>query len=83
MIIGLFAFGALMLLFYTWPLKYLALGELSIFLIWGPILVAGVYIVLARGWTAEYLEGGPGGCALRIERGQHQHRQAHRQVCPG
>ena len=50
-VIGLFAFGALMVLFYTWPLKYLGLGELSIFLIWGPILVAGVYTVLARGWT--------------------------------
>jgi 1,4-dihydroxy-2-naphthoate octaprenyltransferase len=51
-VIGLFAFGSLILLFYTWPLKYLGLGELLIFLIWGPILVAGVYIVLARGWTA-------------------------------
>jgi 1,4-dihydroxy-2-naphthoate octaprenyltransferase len=51
LIIGLFAFGALVLLFYTWPLKYLALGELCIFLIWGPILVAGVYSVLAQGWT--------------------------------
>jgi 1,4-dihydroxy-2-naphthoate octaprenyltransferase len=51
-VIGLFAFGALVLLFYTWPLKYLALGELFIFLIWGPILVAGVYVVLARGWDA-------------------------------
>jgi 1,4-dihydroxy-2-naphthoate octaprenyltransferase len=50
-VIGLFAFGVLGLLFYTWPLKYLGLGELFIFLIWGPVLVAGVYIVLARGWT--------------------------------
>ena len=50
-VISLFAFGALVLLFYTWPLKYLGLGELFIFLIWGPILVTGVYIVLARGWT--------------------------------
>ena len=50
-VICLFAFGGLVLLFYTWPLKYLGLGELSIFLIWGPILVTGVYIVLARGWT--------------------------------
>ena len=50
-VLGLFAFGALALLFYTWPLKYLGLGELLIFLIWGPILVAGVYIVLAGGWT--------------------------------
>ena len=51
MVIGLFAFGALVLLFYTWPLKYWALGELSIFLIWGPIMVAGVYLVLARQWS--------------------------------
>lgn len=48
-IIGSFIFGALILLFYTWPLKYLALGELSIFLIWGPIMVSGVYLVLAKG----------------------------------
>jgi 1,4-dihydroxy-2-naphthoate octaprenyltransferase len=48
-VIGLFVFGALILLFYTWPLKYLGLGELAIFLIWGPILAAGVYVVLARG----------------------------------
>jgi 1,4-dihydroxy-2-naphthoate octaprenyltransferase len=50
-VIGLFAFGALALLFYTWPLKYIGLGELSIFLIWGPILILGVYTVLAKGWT--------------------------------
>jgi 1,4-dihydroxy-2-naphthoate octaprenyltransferase len=48
-VIGLFAFGALVLLFYTWPLKYWALGELAIFLIWGPIMIAGVYFVLAVG----------------------------------
>lgn len=51
-IVGLFAFGALMVLFYTWPLKYFGLGELVIFLIWGPIFFAGVYLVLAKGvWT--------------------------------
>ena len=50
-VIGLFAFGILVLLFYTWPLKYIGLGELSIFLIWGPILILGVYTVLAKGWT--------------------------------
>ncbi|OGO18159.1 MAG: hypothetical protein A2Z14_18850 [Chloroflexi bacterium RBG_16_48_8] len=48
---GLFAFGAIILLFYTWPLKYIGLGELFIFLIWGPVLVVGVYVVLAKGWT--------------------------------
>ncbi len=52
-VIALFAFGALVLLFYTWPMKHWALGELSIFLIWGPIMVCGVYLVLARQWTPE------------------------------
>ena len=47
-IIGLFIFGAVILLFYTWPLKYLALGELSIFLIWGPIWYP-VYILSSPG----------------------------------
>src|SRR6202142_3569146 len=50
MVIGFFAFGALMLLFYTYPLKYFALGELAIFLIWGPIMVGGVYLVLTGHW---------------------------------
>ena len=50
-ILGLFAFGALILIFYTWPLKYLGLGELLIFLIWGPVMVAGVYLVLSKGWV--------------------------------
>ena len=76
LIISLFAFGALVLLFYTWPLKYLALGELCIFLIWGPILVAGVYSVLARGWTPVTwyvaLAGVPYGLSvLSINLGKH------------
>lgn len=49
LVIGLFAFGALILLFYTYPLKYFALGEFAIFLIWGPIMIAGIYFVLAWG----------------------------------
>ena len=49
-VIGLFVLGALILLFYTWPLKYWALGELAIFLIWGPIMIAGVYLVLSGHW---------------------------------
>ncbi len=48
-IIGVFALGAIVLLFYTWPFKYWGIGELSIFLIWGPIMIASVYIVLALG----------------------------------
>jgi len=46
-VIGLFAFGAVVLLLYTYPFKYWGIGELSIFLIWGPIMIGGVYFVLA------------------------------------
>jgi 1,4-dihydroxy-2-naphthoate octaprenyltransferase len=46
-VIALFAFGALVLLAYTYPFKYWGLGELAIFLIWGPILIGGVYYVMA------------------------------------
>jgi 1,4-dihydroxy-2-naphthoate octaprenyltransferase len=81
LVIGLFAFGALVLLFYTWPLKYLGLGELAIFLIWGPILVTGVYIVLARGWTDTAwmvaLAGVPFGLSvLSINFGKHIDKSA-------
>ncbi|NWF65169.1 MAG: prenyltransferase [Chloroflexi bacterium] len=44
--IGLFAFGAAALLAYTYPFKYWGIGEFLIFLIWGPILIGGVYFVL-------------------------------------
>ena len=49
-VIGLVVYGSLMLLLYTYPLKYFALGELTIFLIWGPIMIGGVYFVLTRRW---------------------------------
>jgi len=49
--IGLFAFGAVVLLAYTYPFKYWGLGELMIFLIWGPIMIAGVYFVLSGQWS--------------------------------
>jgi 1,4-dihydroxy-2-naphthoate octaprenyltransferase len=72
-VIGLFAFGALMLLFYTFPLKYFALGELAIFLIWGPIMIAGVYLVLAQQWNWNVaLAGIPFGlCVASINIGKH------------
>jgi 1,4-dihydroxy-2-naphthoate octaprenyltransferase len=50
-VIGLFAYGSLMLLLYTWPLKHFAVGELTIFLIWGPVMIGGVYLVLAGHWS--------------------------------
>ncbi|MBI5825156.1 MAG: prenyltransferase [Chloroflexi bacterium] len=47
----LFAFGAVVLLAYTYPFKYWGLGEFAIFLIWGPIMIAGVYFVLTDLWN--------------------------------
>jgi 1,4-dihydroxy-2-naphthoate octaprenyltransferase len=80
-VINLFIFGALVLLLYTWPLKYLALGELAIFLIWGPIMIAGVYIVLAQGWTDNVwhvaLAGVPFGLSVvSINLGKHIDKMA-------
>src|SRR5829696_723043 len=46
-VIGLFLFGAIVLLAYTYPFKYWGLGEFAIFLIWGPIMIGGVYLVMA------------------------------------
>jgi len=46
-VIGLFAFGAVVLLAYTYPFKYWGLGEFAIFLIWGPIMIGGVYLTMA------------------------------------
>lgn len=47
----LFGFGAIVLLAYTYPFKYWGIGELMIFLIWGPVLITGVYFVLAGSWN--------------------------------
>ncbi len=38
--------GAFFVLFYTYPLKRIALGELAVFLVWGPLMVVGTYLVL-------------------------------------
>ncbi|GAB4398806.1 MAG: hypothetical protein OHK003_21830 [Anaerolineales bacterium] len=48
--IWLFVFGAIALLAYTYPFKYWGVGEFMIFLIWGPILISGVYFVLTNVW---------------------------------
>ncbi len=42
--------GAFILLFYTWPLKNLGLGELAVLLVWGPLMVGGVFYVVS-GWV--------------------------------
>ena len=47
----LLGLGAFFVLFYTWPLKYIALGEIAVLLVWGPLMIGGGYYVLAHQWN--------------------------------
>lgn len=44
--LALLAIGAFFVLFYTWPLKYIGLGEVAVIVVWGPLMVAGGYYVI-------------------------------------
>ena len=47
----LLGLGAFFVLFYTWPLKYIAMGEIAVLIVWGPLMVGGGYYVLTRVWS--------------------------------
>lgn len=47
---ALLAVGIIFVLFYTWPLKYIGLGEIAVVLIWGPLMVGGGYFVITGQW---------------------------------
>ncbi|MGE5374923.1 MAG: prenyltransferase [Bacteroidota bacterium] len=47
----LIGLGAFFLLFYTWPLKGLALGELAVLIVWGPLMIGGGYYILTQVWS--------------------------------
>src|SRR5512147_1341877 len=42
--------GVFFVLFYTWPLKYIALGELAVLLVWGPLMIGGGYYAITGMW---------------------------------
>lgn len=48
LLIGL---GAIFVLFYTWPMKGLALGEVAVLIVWGPLMIGGGYYVLTGQWV--------------------------------
>ncbi len=48
---ALLGLGAFFVLFYTWPLKYIALGEVAVLIVWGPLMIGGGYYVLTRHWN--------------------------------
>ena len=43
--------GAVFVLFYTWPLKYIALGEIAVLVVWGPLMIGGGYYVITGAWS--------------------------------
>lgn len=49
--LGLLAAGAFFVLFYTWPLKYIGLGEPAVLLVWGPLMIGGTYFVVTGQWS--------------------------------
>jgi 1,4-dihydroxy-2-naphthoate octaprenyltransferase len=62
-ILVLMAIGAVFVLFYTWPLKYIGLGEIAVLLVWGPLMVGGGYFAVTGTWSGNaVLAGLP--CAL-------------------
>ncbi len=51
-VLVLMLIGAFFVVFYTWPLKYMGLGEPSVILVWGPLMVGGTYLAATGGhWS--------------------------------
>jgi 1,4-dihydroxy-2-naphthoate octaprenyltransferase len=47
----LLASGVFFVLFYTFPLKYIGLGELAVLAVWGPLMIGGGYYVITGEWS--------------------------------
>jgi len=47
----LLGLGMIFVLFYTWPMKVMALGEIAVLLVWGPLMIGGGYYVLTGEWV--------------------------------
>ena len=48
--LALLAAGAFFVLFYTYPLKYIGLGELAVLIVWGPLMIGGTYFIATGRW---------------------------------
>jgi len=46
----LLGLGVFFVLFYTWPLKYIGLGEIAVVIVWGPLMIGGGYYVITGQW---------------------------------
>ncbi len=49
--LALLAAGVFFVLFYTFPLKYIGLGEIAVIVVWGPLMVGGGYFVITGQWV--------------------------------
>lgn len=47
----LLGLGMVFVLFYTWPMKGYALGEIAVLIVWGPLMIGGGYYVLTGVWN--------------------------------
>jgi len=48
----LLGLGVFFVVFYTFPLKYIALGEISVLLVWGPLMIGGgYYVITGNPWS--------------------------------
>jgi 1,4-dihydroxy-2-naphthoate octaprenyltransferase len=47
----LFLAGSFFLVFYTYPLKYLGLGEPAVLAVWGPLMTGGSYFIASGEWS--------------------------------
>jgi 1,4-dihydroxy-2-naphthoate octaprenyltransferase len=52
LVLILLALGAFFVLFYTWPLKYVGLGEIAVLVVWGPLMIGGGYYTITGEWSA-------------------------------
>lgn len=50
--------GLFFLLLYTFPLKYIGLGELAVLIVWGPLMIGGGYFVITESWDWNVLIAG-------------------------
>ena len=46
-----FGLGVIFVLFYTWPLKYIGLGEIAVIIVWGPLMIGGGYYAITHQWS--------------------------------
>jgi 1,4-dihydroxy-2-naphthoate octaprenyltransferase len=46
----LLGLGVFFVLFYTWPLKYIGMGEIAVLIVWGPLMIGGGYFVVTGNW---------------------------------